>query len=409
MADKAMKVTYGDYVIESDEKGSISVTKGGMTCNNAKGALREIAQLVNFEVDPDWTSRQFGSKLMKFISECECVPQTNVLKETQTSNKQEKSSSEKQESSEQPYVADGIDNSEEFNQSLRSFYNEWRSYSNAQYNELLHNAEKGDVIAQFKYGYILSECSQVKNYLENYHLSEEEKKRQQDYLTINYEKIYGDAYKWLKAAAEQGLGLAMYTLANYLITCEPYLQLVEACTWIEKCKQVNPWRGNAMGLYANFWEAQSHLREYYQIKNSEKQLEGTREREKSWIERYDEMKGKYNERVQVVEEKIARIKELEEQLKAKEERIQKLLERNSDLLASSASSSSSGEKMVNVRVSVSTGGWFPKSNTFKMTQSEYKSLLNGPAKNRISFAKAHCIELLIANPNVIKEVTVELE
>lgn len=74
MADKTMTVTYGEYVIKSDEGGSISVVKNNELCTNAKGALREIAQLVNFEVDPSWTSRQFGSKLMKFLAESNPEP-----------------------------------------------------------------------------------------------------------------------------------------------------------------------------------------------------------------------------------------------------------------------------------------------------------------------------------------------
>ena len=80
MADKSMKVTYGVYVVEADEKGSISVTKEGVACDNAKGALREIAQLAGFEVNPDWTSRQFGSKLMKYLSETNpAVPTTSPV------------------------------------------------------------------------------------------------------------------------------------------------------------------------------------------------------------------------------------------------------------------------------------------------------------------------------------------
>lgn len=95
MADKSMKVTYREYVVEADEKGSISVTKNGEVCDNAKGALREIAQQAGFEVDPNWTSRQFGGKLIKFLSEGTPAPVASA-KEAESKKEEPKKEEPKQ-------------------------------------------------------------------------------------------------------------------------------------------------------------------------------------------------------------------------------------------------------------------------------------------------------------------------
>lgn len=39
------------------------------TYENTKGALREIAEATGFEFDPAWTTRQFGSKLVDFVND----------------------------------------------------------------------------------------------------------------------------------------------------------------------------------------------------------------------------------------------------------------------------------------------------------------------------------------------------
>ena len=36
--------------------------------DNVKGALREIAEKEGFEYDPEWNTRQFGSKLIDFLN-----------------------------------------------------------------------------------------------------------------------------------------------------------------------------------------------------------------------------------------------------------------------------------------------------------------------------------------------------
>ena len=53
--------TVGDYVIRVKEDGGIETYR---TYDNVKGALREIAEKVGFVYDTEWTTRQFGSKLV---------------------------------------------------------------------------------------------------------------------------------------------------------------------------------------------------------------------------------------------------------------------------------------------------------------------------------------------------------
>lgn len=55
----------GEYVIEVLDSGSISMYK---VYDNVKGGLREAAEAVGFEYDPNWNTRQFGSKLVDFVN-----------------------------------------------------------------------------------------------------------------------------------------------------------------------------------------------------------------------------------------------------------------------------------------------------------------------------------------------------
>lgn len=62
MAKKS--VTAGEYVLSVLDSGSIEVYR---KYDNVKGALREVAEKEDFEYDPNWTTRQFGSKLIDFL------------------------------------------------------------------------------------------------------------------------------------------------------------------------------------------------------------------------------------------------------------------------------------------------------------------------------------------------------
>ena len=57
--------TIGEYVINVLESGSIEAYR---VYDNVKGSLREVAEKLGFEVDPEWTTRQLGNKLIDFIN-----------------------------------------------------------------------------------------------------------------------------------------------------------------------------------------------------------------------------------------------------------------------------------------------------------------------------------------------------
>lgn len=57
--------TIGNYVITVNPNKSINSYR---TYDNTKGALREIAASIGFEYDPNWTTQQFGSKLVDYIN-----------------------------------------------------------------------------------------------------------------------------------------------------------------------------------------------------------------------------------------------------------------------------------------------------------------------------------------------------
>lgn len=55
----------GEYILSVLNNGSIEVYR---IYDNVKGALREIAEKEGFEYDPNWNTRQFGSKLIDFLN-----------------------------------------------------------------------------------------------------------------------------------------------------------------------------------------------------------------------------------------------------------------------------------------------------------------------------------------------------
>lgn len=64
MAKKS--VITGEYIVSVLESGSIEVYR---IYDNVKGALREIAEKEGFEYDSNWTTRQFGAKLIDFVKQ----------------------------------------------------------------------------------------------------------------------------------------------------------------------------------------------------------------------------------------------------------------------------------------------------------------------------------------------------
>jgi len=58
----------GDYSIDILSDNKVIAKKGGVVCDNAKGTMREIAAQVGFVFDANWTTQQFGSKLVDFLN-----------------------------------------------------------------------------------------------------------------------------------------------------------------------------------------------------------------------------------------------------------------------------------------------------------------------------------------------------
>lgn len=56
----------GEFGIKKHQNGSIETYR---TYDNTKGALREIAEKIGFDYDEKWTTRQFGTKLIKHLHE----------------------------------------------------------------------------------------------------------------------------------------------------------------------------------------------------------------------------------------------------------------------------------------------------------------------------------------------------
>ena len=58
----AKSVISGEYIIQQEEGGNIVVYR---IFDNVKASLREVAELKGFQYDPEWNVRQFGRKLCK--------------------------------------------------------------------------------------------------------------------------------------------------------------------------------------------------------------------------------------------------------------------------------------------------------------------------------------------------------
>lgn len=73
----------GEYTIVQRDNGSIETFR---IYDNTKGALREIAEKIGLEYDPEWTTRQFGAKLSKYMDETSLI--TEQVKESANVNTQ---------------------------------------------------------------------------------------------------------------------------------------------------------------------------------------------------------------------------------------------------------------------------------------------------------------------------------
>ena len=73
-------VTYGDWRIVRHDDSKMEVYKNGELCPKSAPALREIAEEVGLEVNPDWRTSQLGSNVIKAVEAvlgCEEEPALN--------------------------------------------------------------------------------------------------------------------------------------------------------------------------------------------------------------------------------------------------------------------------------------------------------------------------------------------
>lgn len=442
MADKSMKVTYGVYVVEADEKGSISVTKEGMACDNAKGALREIAQLAGFEVNPDWTSRQFGSKLMKYLSETNpAVPTTSpVAPQPQQSaavpqESESKSASEPTKDDATPISA-GMNYREMPLEELYQLCKKgdvdalaWltvRAYSK-ELEELVAKDKTADVfmkeleehgpgnaerrriyyncmfvVPSFRPEDILKEIdwgSEAVSFLSKERLEELCRK-----LIKQYEA--GDCEDWLlrnhlfsllhRMVEAKGSSYAAYQIARF--ACHFNSKNVKKTSSIDYPSN-EEWTKHS----GRDWTFEECGEVYFlglaSVKSHYENKEEIHELAENRLTDHFNFKNKeYEERAQKItklEDTIRQLKEenaeLKSNLKKAEERLSTAKSRSDSSKSSSSNSSrSSDSDKVKVRISYmvrarGTSMTFNLSETVEMPMAEYKSLLNGSMKNRIAY------------------------
>ena len=73
-------VTYGDWRIVRHDDSKMEVYKNGELCPKSAPVLREIAEEVGLDVNPDWRTSQLGSNVIKAVEallECEEEPALN--------------------------------------------------------------------------------------------------------------------------------------------------------------------------------------------------------------------------------------------------------------------------------------------------------------------------------------------
>lgn len=58
---------YKKYTLIHQDNGAVNVTKDGVEQSNSKAALKEIADLVGFQVEEKWNSYQIGTKLINYM------------------------------------------------------------------------------------------------------------------------------------------------------------------------------------------------------------------------------------------------------------------------------------------------------------------------------------------------------
>lgn len=78
MSEIKKSAKHGNFIIQQAENDSVSII-----CDNTRQALRDIANEIGMEFDPEWNTRYFGHRLINFING---VDTTRKSKEVEQSN-----------------------------------------------------------------------------------------------------------------------------------------------------------------------------------------------------------------------------------------------------------------------------------------------------------------------------------
>lgn len=76
--------SYKHYKIDVEDSGSVLVYDNGALRDNTKKAVLEIAEQVGYEIDPGWSTRQAGRKLVDFLNANPQVEGSAAPKQTPT-------------------------------------------------------------------------------------------------------------------------------------------------------------------------------------------------------------------------------------------------------------------------------------------------------------------------------------
>ena len=402
--------TYGIWLVNRNDDGKVEIFKNGQLVDNNSAAFREIAAELGMDINPEWRGSQLRSAVMKAMQNAgDEAPAVWGEKELIRLSEQAKQSKEPEKPATK-YDVNSVENSEDFsenNPDLKAFYKEWKSFDKSQFDALLSAAEKGDVMAQYKYGYILACLSRRKFDIEywGWKLGDEivqgDKALLERYSKfIDLNTMADEAKKWLGMAAEEGFGDAMHELAYHLLNQG---KVVPAVRWMDKCVEVNPWR-SYIDSYSNFdYVGSRGTRQYAELCRAKERGADMEETKDYWVKRCVNEEAKNASLNHYIEELEQKLKKAQAEVSAARS--------SASISSSSSSSRSSSDDNVNVEIKYKSqikenGLTFSKTKVVTMTNAEYRSLRDGSMKARIAYVNSHCGIMTFAE--TVSDVSVSL-
>lgn len=423
---------YGIWKINCFDNNKVEVYKQGTLCTKAAPALREIAKEIGLETNPEWRTSQLRRNVLKAIAN---IPNTEGKKteapiENVTATPEEQPKKRKTTKKDivpiQKYDANSIENSKEFWENDQEwdesgFFGEYWTYTKAQYNTLLKKAKAGDAIAQFKCGYITKELvwsQYIVEVSEDYPCEFQpiELKRAEKLLE-NYKDIIidfteEDAYKWLEAAAEQGLGIAAIHVMQMALS-NPRLSdyLPKAMEYYQKVKELIPWKTWLTGrCYGRIERMETALEDALDMPILEERIEEVTEENEELKEKIEELENDLSIEKNKKNQAENQYNQLEEQYHELVQKYQSLQDENKHLKQEysvlqdtvveiktkyrALQGSSKGEEKIAVRITIETEDelflllhGFSTTQRVVISKVEYKSLLNGSMKSRIAWVR----------------------